>query len=77
MTGGDAASNLIAMPAAVPTNPRVATIGYSEVEIRHNGIKTDNRTLALGNMSRVPANLDMRSFIKLMVEEGNGQLIGV
>nr|AVI43677.1 Mercuric reductase [Klebsiella pneumoniae] len=39
MTGGDAALNLTAMPAVVFTDPQVATVGYSEAEAHHDGIK--------------------------------------
>ncbi|ESD26034.1 putative mercury(II) reductase [Escherichia coli 907715] len=77
MTGGDAALNLTAMPAVVFTDPQVATIGYSEAEAHHDGIKTDSRTLTLDNVPRALANFDTRGFIKLVVEEGSGRLIGV
>jgi len=77
MTGGDAALNLAAMPAVVFTDPQVATVGYSEAEAQHDGIETDSRTLTLDNMPRALANFDTRGFIKLVVEEGSGRLIGV
>ncbi|TJU23184.1 mercury(II) reductase [Escherichia coli] len=77
MTGGDAALNLTAMPAVVFTDPQVATVGYSEAEAHHDGIKTDSRTLTLDNVPRALANFDTRGFIKLVVEEGSGRLIGV
>ena len=77
MTGGDAALNLAAMPAVVFTDPQVATVGYSEAEAQHDGIETDSRTLTLDNVPRALANFDTRGFIKLVVEEGGGRLIGV
>ena len=77
MTGGDAALNLTAMPAVVFTDPQVATVGYSESEAHHDGIQTDSRTLTLDNVPRALANFDTRGFIKLVVEEGSGRLIGV
>ncbi|CAM5371475.1 mercury(II) reductase [Eoetvoesiella caeni] len=77
MTGGDAALNLTAMPAVVFTDPQVATVGYSEAEAHHDGIETDSRTLTLDNVPRALANFDTRGFIKLVVEEGSGRLIGV
>ncbi|MDO6928465.1 mercuric reductase, partial [Acinetobacter baumannii] len=55
MTGGDAALNLTAMPAVVFTDPQVATVGYSEAEAHHDGIKTDSRTLTLDNVPRALA----------------------
>ncbi|WP_370602947.1 mercury(II) reductase [Escherichia coli] len=77
MTGGDAALNLTAMLTVVFTDPQVATVGYSEAEAHHDGIKTDSRTLTLDNVPRALANFDTRGFIKLVVEEGSGRLIGV
>ncbi len=77
MTGGNAALNLTAMPAVVFTDPQVATVGYSEAEAHHDGIETDSRTLTLDNVPRALANFDTRGFIKLVVEEGSGRLIGV
>ena len=77
MTGGDAALNLTAMPAVVFTDPQVATVGYSEAEAHHDGIETDSRTLTLDNVPRALANFDTRGFIKLVIEEGSGRLIGV
>lgn len=77
MTGGDATLNLTAMPAVVFTDPQVAIVGYSEAEARRNGIETDSRTLTLDNVPRALANFDTRGFIKLVIEEGSGRLIGV
>ncbi len=77
MTGGDAAINLTAMPAVVFTDPQVATVGYSEAEAHHDGIETDSRLLTLDNVPRALANFDTRGFIKLVIEEGSGRLIGV
>ena len=77
MTGGDAVLELTAMPAVVFTDPQVATVGYSEAEAHHDGIETDSRTLTLDNVPRALANFDTRGFIKLVIEEGSGRLIGV
>ncbi|PKO82554.1 MAG: mercury(II) reductase [Betaproteobacteria bacterium HGW-Betaproteobacteria-13] len=77
MTGGEAALDLGAMPAVVFTDPQVATVGYSEAEAHHDGIETDSRTLTLDNVPRSLANFDTRGFIKLVIEEGSGRLIGV
>lgn len=77
MTGGDVALDLSTMPAVVFTDPQVATVGYSEAKAHHEGIETDSRTLALDNVPRALANFDTRGFIKLVIEEGSGRLIGV
>ena len=77
MTGGEASLDLTAMPAVVFTDPQVATVGYSEAEAHHDGIETDSRTLTLDNVPRALANFDTSGFIKLVIEEGSGRLIGV
>jgi mercuric reductase len=77
MTGGDAALDLTAMPAVVFTDPQVATVGCSEAQAHHDGIETDSRTLTLDNVPRALVNFDTRGFIKLVIEEGSGRLIGV
>ena len=63
--------------AVVFTDPQVATVGYSEAEAHHDGIETDSRLLTLDNVPRALANFDTRGFIKLVIEEGSGRLIGV
>ena len=77
MTGGEAVLDLTAMPAVVFTDPQVATAGYSEAEAHLKGIETDSRTLTLDNVPRALVNFDTRGFIKLVIEEGSGRLIGV
>jgi mercuric reductase len=77
MTGGDAALDLSAMPAVVFTDPKVATVGFSEAEAQHDGIETDSRLLTLDNVPRALANFDTRGFIKLVTDAGSGRLIGV
>ena len=77
MTGGDAELNLTAMPAVVFTDPQVATVGISEAEAHLKGIETDSRLLTLDNVPRALVNFDTRGFIKLVIEQGSGRLIGV
>jgi len=77
LTGGDATLDLATMPAVVFTDPQVATVGHSEAEAHHAGFETDSRVLALDNVPRALVNFDTRGFIKLVVEAGNGRLIGV
>ncbi|MBU6439428.1 MAG: mercury(II) reductase [Betaproteobacteria bacterium] len=77
MTGGDATLDLSAMPAVVFTDPQVATVGLSEHEAHDAGIATDSRTLTLDNVPRALANFDTRGFIKVVVEQASGRLLGV
>ncbi len=76
MTGGAAVLDLSAMPRVVFTDPQVATVGLTEAEAQLQGIETDARTLTLENVPRALANFDTRGFIKLVVEQASGRLIG-
>lgn len=76
MTGGDAAINLSAMPAVMFTEPQMATVGLTEAEAQHNHIKNDSRLLPLENVPRALDNFETRGFVKLVMEEGSGRLIG-
>jgi mercuric reductase len=76
MTDGDAAINLSAMPAVMFTEPQMATVGLTEAEAHHNNIETDSRLLSLENVPRALANFETRGFVKLVMEEGSGRLIG-
>ncbi len=76
MTGGDAALDLRAMPAVTFTDPQVASVGLTEERARERGLETDSRTLTLDNVPRALANFDTRGFIKLVVEQGSGRLLG-
>ena len=60
--------------AAVGLDAGVVRLRFA---VAHGGIETDSRTLTLDNVPRALANFDTRGFIKLVIEEGSGRLIGV
>ncbi len=76
MLGGDAALDLLTMPAVVFTDPQVATVGLTEAQAREQNIKVESRTLTLDNVPRALANFDTRGFIKLVAEKESGRLLG-
>ena len=76
MIGGDAAINLSAMPVVMFTEPQMATVGLTEAEAQQKNIKTDSRLLSLENVPRSLANFETRGFVKLVMEEGSGRLLG-
>ena len=77
MTGGDATLDLSAMPAVVFTDPQVATVGLTEQQARHAGMRVESRTLGLDNVPRALVDFDTRGFIKLVVEQASQRLLGV
>lgn len=76
MLGGDAALDLSAMPSVVFTDPQVATVGMDEKTALSQGISILSRTLSLDNVPRALANFDTRGFVKLVVDETSGKLLG-
>jgi len=76
MTGGDAAIDLSAMPSVMFTEPQMATVGLTEAEAQKLQIKTVSRTLTLENVPRALANFDTHGFVKLVMEENSGRLLG-
>ena len=76
MIGGDAKLDLSSMPAVIFTDPQVATVGFTEVQARAQGIETDSRALGMEYVPRALANFETDGFIKLVVEKETGRLLG-
>ena len=76
LTGGDAALDLLTMPAVIFTDPQVATVGLSEADARSAKIHAESRTLQLENVPRALANFETHGFIKLVIDADNDRLIG-
>jgi mercuric reductase len=76
MTGGDAALDLTAMPAVVFTDPQVDR-GLQRGGSTPRRDRDRQSHADLDNVPRALANFDTRGFIKLVIEEGSGRLIGV
>jgi mercuric reductase len=74
--GGDAKLDLSTMPAVIFTDPQVATVGLTEEQSKAQGIATDSRVLEMENVPRALANFETDGFIKLVVEQDSGRLIG-
>ncbi len=76
MTGGDASLDLSTMPAVIFTDPQVATVGVTEEQAKAQDIETDSRVLDMENVPRALANFETDGFIKLVVEQATGRLLG-
>jgi len=76
MTGGDASLDLTTMPAVIFTDPQVATVGLTQAQAEAQGINTDSRVLDMLNVPRALANFETDGFIKLVIEQASGRLIG-
>jgi mercury(II) reductase len=65
-----------AMPAVVFTDPQVASVGLTEAAARAAGHAVRVSTIGLDQVPRALAARDTRGLIKLVVDSGNGRLLG-
>jgi mercury(II) reductase len=65
-----------AMPAIVFTDPQVASVGLTEAAARAAGHSVRVSTIGLDQVPRALAARDTRGLIKLVVDAGNGRLLG-
>lgn len=77
MLGGDRLLDLAVMPAVIFTDPQIATVGWTEVEARQQGLTVESRTLDLDNVPRALVNMETRGAITLVAEAGSRRLLGV
>tara|TARA_B100001059_G_scaffold219949_1_gene241457 strand:- start:4493 stop:4879 length:387 start_codon:yes stop_codon:yes gene_type:complete len=64
------------MPSVIFTAPQVATVGLTEEQAKTQGITTDSRVLDMVHVPRALANFETEGFIKLVIENTSGRLIG-
>lgn len=74
---GDRRLDLTALPRVTFTDPQVASVGYTEEAAEAAGIACICSALPLEYVPRALANRDTRGFIKLVVEQGTEQVIGM
>jgi len=77
MTGGDVLLDLSAMSAVIFIDPQVATVGLTEERAATQGLRVDTRVLSLDSVPRALVNFDTAGFIKMVVEQDSGRLLGV
>jgi len=70
------AIDLSVMPSVVFTHPQVATVGFTEQQAKDNGLDVDSRMLALENVPRAIANMNIDGFIKLVINNETKQILG-
>lgn len=68
--------DLRSMPAAVFTDPQIATVGLSEADAHRNGIEISSRLLTLDHVPRALVNFDTRGFIKIVAKAHTGEIVG-
>ncbi len=68
--------DLTALPKVTFTDPQVATVGFTEEEIRRQGGEAITAELPLEHLSRAIAARDTRGFVKLVADVSTRKIIG-
>jgi dihydrolipoamide dehydrogenase len=69
--------NYQVVPSVVFTVPEVASVGLTLAECEPKGLKAREVRFPYAALGRAHANHEERGFVKLVAEEGTGQLLGV
>jgi dihydrolipoamide dehydrogenase len=76
IAGHKAACDYRAMPAAIFTDPEIATVGLSEADAEKQGIKVKVGKFPLSASGRAMALNDTAGFVKTIVDDKTGQVLG-
>jgi pyruvate/2-oxoglutarate dehydrogenase complex dihydrolipoamide dehydrogenase (E3) component len=69
-------ADYLAVPRVTFTEPQVGSVGLSEAEARSQGYAVRTAKVALGEMGKGPAIGETRGFVKLVVDDRTGRLLG-
>ncbi len=77
IAGHNAAADYRAMPAAIFTDPEIATVGLTESEAKAQGKKVKIGKFPFAASGRAMAVSETDGFIKVIIDEADHQLLGV
>jgi dihydrolipoamide dehydrogenase len=77
IAGHKAAADYRGMPAAIFTDPEIATVGLSEAEAKAEGKKVKIGKFPFAASGRAMAVSETDGFIKVIIDEADHQLLGV
>jgi dihydrolipoamide dehydrogenase len=77
IAGKKAAYDVRAMPAAIFTDPEIATVGLSEAEAKTQGIELKIGKFPFAASGRALAIAETAGFVKTLVDAKSGQVLGV
>ena len=77
IAGKPAAVDYRAMPAAIFTDPEIATVGLTETEAKKQGKKYRVGKFPFAALGRAMAMSETDGFIKILLDESDHQLLGV
>jgi mercuric reductase len=76
LTDGDERLDYRALPRVTFTHPQVAAVGLTDAQAQEQGLGCECRTLPLEAVPRALINLDTRGFVKIVVEQESGRIVG-
>lgn len=76
IAGQPSAADYRALPAAIFTDPEIATVGLSEEEAAERGVKVTVGRFPFAASGRALTTADPQGFVKLIAEEESGLLLG-
>jgi len=77
IAGRKSARDYLGMPAAIFTDPEIATVGMTEVEAKARGKKVTIGKFPFSASGRAMAVSETDGFIKVIIDEADHQLLGV
>ena len=76
LTGNTRLFDLTALPGVTFTDPQVASVGFTEEEIRTQGMQAITAELPLEHVPRSLAARDTRGFIKIVADANTRKIVG-
>jgi len=76
LTGNSQPYDLTALPRVTFTDPQVASVGFTEEQIRTQGTEPVTAQLPLDHLSRALAARDTRGFVKLVADANTRKIVG-
>jgi len=76
MAGAEQKRDYLTVPASVFTDPEIGAVGLTEVEAKAFGAATTVRTVHFLSVGMAHVLEETRGFVKVIVEEGTGRVLG-
>jgi dihydrolipoamide dehydrogenase len=77
IAGHKAAKDWVAMPAAIFTDPEIATVGLSEEQAKAKGIEVRIGKFPFAALGRAMALNDTEGFIKIVADKSTHEILGI
>ena len=76
LAGKEPSVDLAVIPRCVYTRPEIASVGLTEEEAKAQGLQVQIGKFLMGANGRSVISREERGFIKIISEEGSGQILG-